>query len=340
MAGSPEVTAILVGTHERPGVLKRLIASLAEQTLAPSQVVCVDQSPDGRFAELAQTPAPDVEVVALAENIGYPSACNRGAAHARGEFLLFINPDAQADASCVETLASVLRDQPDVAVAGAQVLLPDGRVNAGDNGLHLTGLSWAGRYGLAAEDGPPRPAAVVSGAALMIRRSMFEALDGYTEGFFMYYDDVDFAWRARLAGWEVLFCPRARVGHDYEFTKGSYKWRYLERNRWWCLLAHFRIGTLLALAPLLFAVEAAICARAATEGWLDAKLGAWRLLWRDRHRLAARRREIQGRRTVGDRAIIERMSATIDSPFIASDASRRMEPALRAYRRLVLGLAR
>ena len=125
------------------------------------------------------------------------------------------------------------------------MLLPDRhRVNAGDNVLHLSGLSWAGRYGLEVEAGPPRPAAVVSGAALLARRSAFEALGGYTEGFFMYYDDVDLAWRARLAGWEVLFCPEARVVHDYEFLKGDYKWRYLERNRWWCLLAYFELRTL------------------------------------------------------------------------------------------------
>ena len=51
-------------------------------------------------------------------------------------------------------------------------------------------------------------------------------------------------------------------------------------------------------------------------------------------------REIQRRRTIGDRPIIERMSATVDSPFIASDTTRRLEPALRAYRRLVLRLTR
>ena len=336
----PEVTAILVGTHEQPDVLARLIESLAQQTLAPAEIVCVDQSPDGRFAPLARTAEPAVRMVGLRENLGYPSACNRGAATARGEFLLFINPDAQADAACVETLADALCVRPDAAIAGAQILLPDGRVNAGDNALHMTGLSWAGRYGLSAEDGPPRPAAVVSGAALMVRRSMFEALGGYTEGFFMYYDDVDLAWRARLAGWEVLFCPHARIAHDYEFQKGNYKWRYLERNRWWCLLTHLRARTLLALAPLLLTVEAAICARAAAEGWLGAKLGAWGLLWRDRRSLAARRRQLQRGRTIGDRPILERMSAAVDSPFIASLALQRMAPLLRAYRSLVLKLTR
>ncbi len=340
MHATPAVTAVLIGSHERPEVLERVTASLADQSLPPKQIVLVDQSADGRFAHLSQTDGVDVEVMPVGENIGYPSACNRGATRATGEFLLFLNPDAQADVSCVETLAKALVDQPNVAVAGAQVLLPDGRVNAGDNVLHLSGLSWAGRYGLEAEDGPPRPAAVVSGAALMVRRDMFEALGGYTEGFFMYYDDVDLAWRARLAGWEVLFCPRARVVHDYEFTKGSYKWRYLERNRWWCLLAHLRPRTLLALAPLLVAVEAAIWARAGAEGWVGAKLGAWRLLWVSRRSLYARRREIQGVRTIGDRPIVERMSAAVDSPFIASNAAKAAQPALRAYGWLVVKVAR
>ena len=176
---------------------------------------------------------------------------------------------------------------------------------------------------------------VVSGAALLVRRSAFEALGGYTEGFFMYYDDVDLAWRARLGGWEVLFCPRANVVHEYEFAKGGYKWRWLERNRWWCLLAHLEFRTLLALAPLLVTVEAVICARAAREGWLPAKLGAYRSLWADRRELRARRREIQASRRVGDRVIVKRMSATVASPFLASPAVRRADPALRAYGRVL-----
>jgi GT2 family glycosyltransferase len=335
------VTAVVVGYDSAAETLAPTIASLLEQSLAPAQIICVDLTPDARLESLSRDESAAIEVIPVRQNIGYPAACNLAASRATGEYVLFINPDAQADQRCIEHLVDTLAQRSDAAIAGAQILLGDHRsVNAGDNVLHLTGLSWAGRYGLPIEDGPPRPAAVVSGAALMVRRAAFEALGGFTDGFFMYYDDVDLAWRARLAGWEVLFCPRARVAHDYEFQKGSYKWRYLERNRWWCLLAHFRPGTLLALAPLLVAVEAAICARAAAEGWLGAKLGAWRLLWQARRHLAARRREVQRRRTIGDRPIIERMSATVDSPFIASDAVRRLDPALRAYRWLVLRLVR
>jgi N-acetylglucosaminyl-diphospho-decaprenol L-rhamnosyltransferase len=333
------VSAVLIGYDGPPEGLAQAVRSLRSQTLAPTQIICLDQSSDGRLAKLLGG-SHGVEILYSKENLGYPSACNRAAATATGEYLLFLNADARADPDCVAELVSALARCPDAAIAGAQVLLPERqKVNAGDNVLHLSGLSWAGRYGLPPEEGPPRAAAVVSGAALLVRRSLFEALGGYTEGFFMYYDDVDLAWRARLAGWEVLFCPRANVVHDYEFSKGNYKWRYLERNRWWCLLAHLELRTLLALAPLLVAVEAAIWLRAAAEGWSGAKLDACWLLWASRRRLYARRREVQGARRVGDRVIVERMSATVDSPFLASRAVRRVDPFLKAYRRLVLALA-
>jgi GT2 family glycosyltransferase len=174
----------------------------------------------------------------------------------------------------------------------------------------------------------------------MVRRSAFEAIGGYTEGFFMYYDDVDLAWRARLQGWEVLFCPAATLTHDYEFTKGSYKWTYLERNRWWCLLSHLEGRTLLALAPLLLAVELAVLARAVREHWLRAKLAGYAVLWRDRRALVARRRAIQSSRRIGDSAILARMTASVDSPFLESPLVRRAEPALQAYRRALLALTR
>jgi GT2 family glycosyltransferase len=333
------VTAVLVGYDAPADSLAAAVASLRSQTLAPSQIVCVDQSVDGRFHERLSG-AEGVEVIRPTHNLGYSSACNLAARAADGEYLLFLNPDAEADPDCVEQLVSTLTQCPDAAIAGAQVLLPGRRqVNAGDNQLHITGLSWAGRYGLPPERGRPRPAAVVSGAALLVRRSAFEALQGYTEGFFMYYDDVDLAWRARLSGWEVLFCPSANVVHEYEFIKGGYKWSYLERNRWWCLLANLKARTLVALAPLLLAVEGAIIARAIREGWLGAKLDGYRLLWSDRGALWTRRREIQGSRRIGDGPILAHMTAPVDSPFLASAAVRRAGPVLSVYRRLLCRLA-
>lgn len=332
------VSAVLVGYDGPAEGLATAAASLRNQTLAPSQILCVDQSVDGRF-ERRLSGAERVEVIRSGRNLGYSSACNLAARAAHGEYLLFLNSDAEADRDCVEQLVDVLTRRPDAAVAGAQVLLPGRKqVNAGDNALHITGLSWAGRYGLPPEHGQPRPAAVVSGAALLVRRSAFIALDGFTEGFFMYYDDVDLAWRARLMGWQVLFCPSANVVHEYDFVKGGYKWRYLERNRWWCLLAHLEARTLVALVPLLLAVEAVILTRAAREGWLGDKLEGYRLLWSDRSSLRARRRNVQRSRQIGDGPILAQMTGRVDSPFLASAAIGGTASLLGLYHRLLCRL--
>jgi GT2 family glycosyltransferase len=335
------VTAILVAYSGTPAeALLKAADSLRGQRLQPSQIVCVDQTPDASLGHALRASDPAVEVIATGENLGYVSAGNLAASRATGEYLMFLNPDAWADPDCLARLVEVCAASPTVGIVGAQVAFP-GRlaVNAGDNPLHPTGISWAGRYGQPLEDGPPREAMVVSGAAVLVRRSTWEALGGFTEGFFMYYDDVDLAWRAWLGGWRVLFCPGAVVEHDYTFTKGTMKWRCLERNRWWCLLAHYRGSTLLVLAPLLIAVEAAIWRYAASEGWQAEKRAAWHSLWQDRRALLERRREIQAGRVVGDEAIVGRMTATVHTPLLGQPPAW-VSQGLRLYRRLLLAAAR
>ena len=79
----------------------------------------------------------------------------------------------------------------------------------------------------------------------------------------------------RLAGWDVRFQPRATVTHDYAFDKGSRKWFYLERNRAWTVLTCYSGRSLVLLAPLLLASEAAIVLKARREGWWPEKRAAW-----------------------------------------------------------------
>ena len=232
-------------------------------------------------------------------NLGYPQACNFAAPHASGEWLFFLNPDAQAAPDCLERLLEEAGD--DVAVLGAQVLLPDGAVNAGDNPVHLVGLSWSGRYREPRENGAARDVACVSGAASLIRAATFRALCGHSPGFFLYVDDTDIAWRTWLAGMRVRFVPRAVITHDYEFDKGVRKWLHLEHNRLWMVLANYRLATLLALAPLLLAAEAGIAVLARRDGWWPEKVEAWRTAWAERRQIAAWRRFVQGTPAAGRR---------------------------------------
>ncbi|HEU4974693.1 MAG TPA: glycosyltransferase family 2 protein [Baekduia sp.] len=313
MAG---VSCIVVAYRHEPAELSALIAALGNDV---SEVLVVDNAGDPAL-ERALAGTGSARILRPGGNLGYAPACDLAAREATGEWLLFLNPDAMPEPGLVPALLEAADD--DVAILGAQVLLPDGeRVNAGDNPLHVTGLSWAGRYGEPAEDGPPRDVAVCSGAALLVRARDFHELGGYHPDSFMYYDDVDLAWRARLAGRRVRFVPRARVRHDYDFDKGAYKWFWLERNRLWSVLSNYEGRTLALLAPLLLATEAGILVLAVRDGWWREKLRAWGALWREKRQLWMWRREVQARRCVRDGNLLSAFSTAIDTPLVPLPAA-------------------
>jgi GT2 family glycosyltransferase len=320
------VSAVVV-SYADPEATARAVASLRAQTVAPSEIVVIDNSPDGRLGEVD-----GARVVRAAGNLGYAAGANLGVREARADaqWVQLLNPDAVADPHCLELLLAAADDV--TGIVGAQVLLADGRVNAGDNPLHITGISWSGRYLEPAEDGPPRSVAVASGAALLVRRAAWTAVGGLTERFFLYHDDVDLAWRVRLAGWDVRFQPRARVEHDYDFEKGADKWFFLERNRAWTLLCNYDARTLAMLAPVLIAAEAAVFARAASEGWWRQKLRAWGAVIGAVPAIARRRREVQSSRRVGDDEILRRMTGRFSTPLAKPGLAGVLGPWLERYR--------
>lgn len=330
-----EITAVVVSFAD-PDACSTAIESLLEQSLAPIEVLVIDNDPGGASARaLADRIFPDVRIVEPGINLGYVAGANLAAREARGEWLFFLNPDAVASKDCLERLLEAV-DGPDVAVVGAQVLLPDGRVNAGENPINIAGISWAGGYGSPREYGLARDTAAVSGAALLARRDAFTEIGGLCPFFFMYVDDTDLAWRMRLSGRRVRYSPEAVVVHAYEFEKGAHKWFYLERNRAWALLSNLRLGTLVLLAPVLLVTEAVIVARAISEGWLVEKARAWASLVAQTRKLIRWRHSVQMTRNVSDYRILTRFLGGIQTQLIDTRLPSWVNPLLERYRRFVL----
>ncbi len=341
--GAPRVAAVVVdyGHHETIG---RTLASLRGQSRAPARIVVVANHPERRVLPVVAEAAPGATVVLPEANLGFAGGCNAGAAAASDvDWLFFLNPDSEARPDCLEHLLAVAAAQPRAAVLGAQVLLPDGRTNAGDNGVHPSGIVWAGRLYEPVEDGPDRPALALSGAALLVRRDCFDALGGFCARYFTYHEDVELCWRARLAGWDVRFCPAARVVHDYAFEGKHAKWRHMERNRHWLVLSAYERRTLLLLVPLLAAAEAGVLLAAARGGWLAEKRAAYGDVWRERRWLAGRRRAVQRLRLRPDADVWPLLAPRIASPILEGPAVPLANAVLAPYARAVgrvLGRAR
>jgi GT2 family glycosyltransferase len=324
-----------------PVASEAAVRSLLDQSRPPVEVLVVDNDSHGPIAgalALAGT-SPSVRILTPGVNLGYTRAVNLAAAEASGEWLFFLNPDAVAAADCLEQLLQAV-DGLDVAVVGAQVLLPDGRINAGENPINIAAISWSGGYGGVRQRGPARDTAAVSGAALLVRRDAFLGVGGLCPFFAMYVDDTDLAWRMRLAGMRVRYCPEAVVVHDYEFNKGAHKWFYLERNRWWAILSNLQMRTIAVLAPALLAAEAVVVARAIYEGWLAEKARAWVSLLGQMPQLIRWRRGVQATRNVSDSEVLRLFAAGIDTELIDTRLPDWVNPCMELYRRLALRLLR
>jgi GT2 family glycosyltransferase len=328
--------AAVVVNYRHHDTLPAALRSLAAQTAPVAETVVVEHDPERRGVEALAAAGLHPTLVVPAENTGFAGGCNAGAAAAApSDWLLFLNPDAEAEPGCLAELLAVATARSDTGAIGAQLLLPDGRTNAGHNRVHPSGLVWAGRLYEPAESGPDRPALALSGAGLLVRRDVFDALGGFCARYFTYHEDAELCWRVRLAGWDVRFCPAARIRHDYAFDGKHAKWRHLERNRHWLVLSAYEGRTLAALVPLLAATEAGVLASALRNGWWPDKRAAYGDLWRERRWLRDRRRAVQALRREPDAAVWPRLSRRIDSPLLAGPAVRLANPLLAAYARVV-----
>jgi GT2 family glycosyltransferase/glycosyltransferase involved in cell wall biosynthesis len=203
---------VVVLDHRRPEEAGRAAASASQADVAP-QVLVVRNGP-GPEAALP----PGVDRLDLPSNLGYAGGMNRGVARLAREGcdrVLLLNNDATLAPGGLRRLAEALED-PAVAAAGPLVLRPDGRVESRGIRFDLT----SGRLRLVGHGQRPSAATGIvaatslSGAAWMVRTSVFEALGGLDEDYFFGFEETDWCARARAAGWRLSVVLDATARHE------------------------------------------------------------------------------------------------------------------------------
>jgi GT2 family glycosyltransferase len=311
--------AVVVVTHDNAAHVGDTLRAVSEQLGGDDELVVVDNASSDGTLEAVQGAAPDAVVLEQGGNLGFAGGCRAGAAASSAPLLLFLNPDAAPAPDCVEELRRIALARPRWGAWQALVTMDRGAtINTAGNVTHFLGVGWAGNFGEPVSNAPREPVEVgfASGAALMVRRSEWERLEGFDERYFMYCEDMDLGLRLRLGGSAVGIAPAARVEHDYEFMKGERKWFLLERNRWWTVVSDYPTRLLMLLTPALIASELAVLLVAAHRGWLPAKLRAQLAVARELPEMLERRRRVQARRTVSERAFAQGLSSRLDNPHL------------------------
>lgn len=186
---------------------------------ADARVTIVDNDSRPEQRQLLREGCPeDVRLELGEENVGYGRAANRALRDGNGELVCVSNADVLAEPAALAALAAVATDEPRAGMVGPVFGGDTDRYHAALPGTATMLVRiFAGSFGERRQPSPgPGDVAEVgqpSGACFVVRRELWEAMGGFDEGFFLWYEDVDLARRLRDAGYRNLVAGSARVGH-------------------------------------------------------------------------------------------------------------------------------
>ena len=260
MEPDAQITSVIIVNYNGAHFLRECLDALRAQSvpLHRFEVIVVDNASHDESGELIRSEFPWVRYVSLRENRGFAGGNNAGFRVAHGDCFVLLNNDTAADPHFLaELLAAAEREpragaiasklvfhgQPDMLNSAGSRLLPDG--HGQDRGFRDID---DGRF--------ERDQDVFAGcgAALLLRRAMLDETGGFDERYFMYYEDVDLAWRARHRGWTIRYAPRSVVRHVHCGSSGEWSpffTYHVERNR---VLTSIRNGDLIAATWTFFSL--------------------------------------------------------------------------------------
>lgn len=218
-----------------------------------AEIIVVDNnSPDRSIEQLAQE-FPHVRFLFLNTNLGFAHGNNEAVKSVTTEYIYILNPDTTTDVKSIEKLLSYFADHPDAAITCPMLIHPNGSQQFSYN--KKLGLWWElaeafflpnyirnkqkKQHEPMVRAGQAFEVDWAAGAALMIRKSVYEQIQGFDENFFLMYEDIDLCDRIRKLGYKIVFIPDAVVIHKDSGIIGK-NFKRLVTNRYWARLIYIK----------------------------------------------------------------------------------------------------
>lgn len=223
--------SVVVPTHDTRELTLHCLASIAAADDTPEQTILVDDASSDGTAAAAAARFPALEIVRAEEPLGFTRAANLGLERAAGEILLLLNSDTEVRPGALAALCRAFAAEPELGIVGATLRYPDGRAQW--SGGPLPGRLWlfavASRLprllallGLRRTTVPApgtlRSVGWVTGAALAMRREVWQTIGPLDTRFHFYAQDLDLCARAVRSGWRIAVAADVAVVHHHGAT--------------------------------------------------------------------------------------------------------------------------
>ncbi len=311
-------TAVVVLTWNARERIAACLNSVSDQTHDNYTIVVVDNASTDGTVEWISAHHPSVVVIQNKANIGFAAGNNIGmqwAYEAGYEYVVLLNDDTKVRRTWLSELCKRADMSEQIGLVQSKILFmqEEYRVDTVGNPLHPLGFSWSGGYKqLSSAYSDDRIVTLASGACVLIKRLVIDRIGYLDEALFMYHEDVDYSWRARLAGFDIWLAANSIVFHDHTFLIGGKKFFWSERNRLVVYLSHHRVWTLVVLLPLFLITEIAMVLYSVFHGWWKYKLQSYASLVLFIPHIIKKRMQSKHIRTQTDRQMFQYFEYTLD----------------------------
>ena len=217
-------TSVIIPNWNGSKFLSPCLEALKRQSDQDFEVIVVDSHSTDDSLQTLEKDFPEVRVVQLDKNYGFAPAINRGVEQARGEYLVFLNNDTEAEPNWLQELARAMKDNPKVGVADSKIILFSDRSKLDSVGIEYSRWGFSTPRGRGQEESQFTQDTEVfacCGGSSILRRELIEQIGAYDESFFAYLEDVDLSYRIRLAGYICETIPTSRIYHHLGQTSGG-----------------------------------------------------------------------------------------------------------------------
>lgn len=297
------IVAIVPSWNGR-SLIEPALATLSAQRDVDLEVLVVDNGSTDTTVDHLREHWPDVAVLELPRNVGFAAAVNRGIEASCGEFVALVNNDVELEPDWASTLAAALRRDRNLGSATGKIM-DKARPGVFDSAGDIVG--WDGYCAPRGRGRPDsgqydRPGRVFSacGGASLYRRSVMLQVGGFDERFFAYMEDVDWGFRAQLAGFDCAYEPTAIAHHSAGSTSGriaGFELYHAHRNLILMMAKNFPATALVLHAGPAAARRLLSLVKASRSGQGRVVLRAWRAAFRMLPHALAARKDVQATRT-------------------------------------------
>jgi GT2 family glycosyltransferase len=297
---------VAIATYNGRDLLAIVLRSLAEQTFRDFRVVVVDDASTDDTRSFLANQWPDVRLTVNAHNRGVTATLNACLSLARTEFVALFNNDMELEPDCLTELMRALRDDPTAGSASPKLLSAadhsclDG---AGDT-FHWAGTGWRRGHGErdAGQYDQAQPIFGACAGAAVYRRTALETVGLLDDDFFAFYEDVDWSFRAQLAGFTCRYVPTAIAYHVGSATIGQGETDFTRYHTWrnsiWLVVKDYPLSMLLLQLPRLIAWQLHHLGLAIRERKLALLWRVWADAVRGLPRTLRKRRQVQRLRQI------------------------------------------